>query len=137
LNEHRYAAPAFESWQAELARWKSCDGKATAASRNAKRIRLWASLEMQPSLARLEGWTIACEPSLHAAETSLRAAFRVKVPIQFSNSLGNDVPLIRDTTSSSRRDAPEALIENMRCKLGNLQLSADYNPTTKILLWKR
>jgi hypothetical protein len=41
---------------------------------------------MQPSLARLEGWTIACEPSLHAAETSLLAAFRVKVPIQFSNS---------------------------------------------------
>src|SRR5882672_8738933 len=33
-----------------------------------------------------EGWTIACEPSLHAAETSLLAAFRVKVPIQFSNS---------------------------------------------------
>src|SRR5882672_9680462 len=41
---------------------------------------------MQPSLARLEGWTIACEPSLHAAETSHLAAFRVKVPIQFSNS---------------------------------------------------
>src|SRR5882672_9458422 len=33
-----------------------------------------------------EGWTIACEPSLHAAETSHLAAFRVKVPIQFSNS---------------------------------------------------
>jgi hypothetical protein len=41
---------------------------------------------MQPSLARLEGWTIARGPSPHAAEISLPAAFRVKVPIQFSNS---------------------------------------------------
>jgi hypothetical protein len=38
LDGHRYAAPAFESWQAELAHRKACDRTATAAYRNAKRI---------------------------------------------------------------------------------------------------
>jgi hypothetical protein len=38
LNGRGYAAPAFESWQAELARWKSCKGKAMAACRKAKRM---------------------------------------------------------------------------------------------------
>jgi hypothetical protein len=37
-NALRYAAPAFESWQAKLARGNSYDRKATAAGRSAKRI---------------------------------------------------------------------------------------------------
>jgi hypothetical protein len=56
---------------------------------------------MQPSLARLEGWTIACEPSLHAAETSHLAAFRVKVPIQFSNSRHQLTPSLPGSTRQS------------------------------------
>jgi hypothetical protein len=37
-NAHQYAAPAFESWQAELALPNSYDRNATAACRSAKRI---------------------------------------------------------------------------------------------------
>src|SRR5450631_4244592 len=39
-NVHRYAAPAFESWQAELVSRKVCDRQATGACRSAKRISL-------------------------------------------------------------------------------------------------
>jgi hypothetical protein len=47
-NALRYAAPAFESWQAELALPKSYDRKATAARRRATRISLGVRIEMQP-----------------------------------------------------------------------------------------
>jgi hypothetical protein len=46
-NGHRYAAPAFESWQAELAHRNACDSKATAAYRSAKRISLGVRLGMR------------------------------------------------------------------------------------------
>jgi hypothetical protein len=46
-NGHRYAAPAFESWQAELAHRNACDSKATAAYRSAKRISLGVQFDMQ------------------------------------------------------------------------------------------
>jgi hypothetical protein len=56
-NAHRYAAPAFESWQAELALPKSYDRKATAACRSAKRISLGVPLEMQS----MESGRIRCD----------------------------------------------------------------------------
>jgi hypothetical protein len=56
-NGPRYAAPAFESWQAELASWKACDRTATAAYRNAKRTSLGAQLEMQS----MESGRIRCD----------------------------------------------------------------------------
>jgi hypothetical protein len=56
-NAHRYAAPAFESWQADLVLPNSYDRKATAACRSAKRISLGVQLEMRS----MESSRIRCD----------------------------------------------------------------------------
>jgi hypothetical protein len=56
-NAHRYAAPAFESWQAELELPNSYDRKATGAGRSAKRSSLGVQLEMQS----MESGRIRCD----------------------------------------------------------------------------
>jgi hypothetical protein len=61
-NVLRYAAPAFESWQAELALPNSYDRKATAAGRSAKPISLGVQIEMQS----MESGRIRCDcPERH------------------------------------------------------------------------
>jgi hypothetical protein len=58
-NAHRHAAPAFESWQADLALPNSYDRKATAAGCSAKRISLGVQIEIQS----MESGRIRCDCS--------------------------------------------------------------------------
>jgi len=69
LSRHRYAAPAFESWQAVLARWN-------------------AGQESVGRLAQREA-DQAFDPDSKCSR--LLVAFRVKVSLQFSNSHDNQL----------------------------------------------